>query len=80
MIYDTPKVAIFGALTCYVHSDLSLYTCVDVAFLYGRIFESNQDRDELLTIVVIRLLNRFVHGRVPKAVLLSLPYDFRFNT
>ena len=30
-IYDTPKVAIFRALTHYVHSDLSLYTPVGVA-------------------------------------------------
>ena len=34
-------VAIFGTLTCYVYSDLSLYTQVDVVFL---ILESNQDR------------------------------------
>ena len=31
MIFDTPKVAIFRALTRYVHSDLSLYTWVGVA-------------------------------------------------
>ena len=41
---DTPNVDFFQALTRYVTSDLSLYTWDGVAFLCGRIFESNQDR------------------------------------
>ena len=32
VIYDTPKVAIFGALTRYLYSDFFLYTQVGVAF------------------------------------------------
>ena len=33
VIYDTPKVAIFGALTRYIYSDFFLSTHVGVAFL-----------------------------------------------
>ena len=33
VIYDTPKVAIFGALTRYVYSDTFLYRQVGVALL-----------------------------------------------
>ena len=43
MIYDTPNVAFFGALTRYIYNDFSLYTGV-VALICGQIFESNQDR------------------------------------
>ena len=69
MIYDTPKVAIFGALTRYVYSNL-LFTQVGVAFLNIWIQSGSTMWlcDELLTIVVIALVNRFVHGRVPTAV------------
>ena len=73
VIYDTPKVAIFGALTCYVYSDPSLYRQVGVAFLLrlNIWIQSGSTMwlcDELLTIVVLALVNRFVHGRVPTTV------------
>ena len=35
---DTPKVAIFGALSRYVYSDIFFYTQVGVALLCGCIF------------------------------------------
>ena len=73
VIYDTPKVAIFGALTRYVYSDPSLYRQVGVAFLLrlNIWIQSGSTMwlcDELLTIVVLALVNRFVHGRVPSPV------------
>ena len=43
VIYDTPKVAIFGALTRYIYIDISVYSQVGVALLLRLIFESNQD-------------------------------------
>ena len=39
-----PNVAIFGAVTRYVYSDLSIYTWVGIALICCRIFESNQDQ------------------------------------
>ena len=73
MIYDTPKVAIFGALTRYVYSDPSLYRQVGVAFLLRlNIWIKSGSTmwlcDELLTIVVLALMNQFVRDRVPSPV------------
>ena len=59
-----------------VYTETSHYTQEGVAFLWGWIFWIQSGLtmwlcDELQTIVVIGLLNRFVHGRVPTAVVIS---------
>ena len=61
MIYDVPKLAFFGALTRYGHSDLSLYTQVQAGWTMRLC-------DELLTSVVSVLVIWFVHVCVPTTV------------
>ena len=81
VIYDTPKVAIFWALTRYVNSEHSLYTKVGVAFLcFWNIWIQSGSTmwlcHEPLTIIVIALVNQFVHGRVPTAATCCMGWGF----
>ena len=73
VIFDTPNVAFFIALTHYVYSDLSLHTMVGVCFpLWSNICiqtgSTMSHCDDLLTIILLPLVNRFVHGHSPMAV------------